>query len=95
MKINLNTAAAAIKVSLNTAAPIAVETHVEGNIVLGYLEYNEGDSALGIDPHFVLTDDVSSDFPILWEGQDVTFRNGWFVFEDVVHGDIQFKFAGY
>lgn len=84
-----------MKINLTTTAPIAVETYVFGNIVLGHLVYNEGDPEFQTPPHFVLVDEVSMDFPILWEGQDVHFHNGWFVFEDATYGDVKFKFAGY
>lgn len=84
-----------MKLKITSTAPVAVETYVEGNIVLGRFEYNEGDPALGVNPHFVLVDEVSNDFPILWEDQEVTIYNGWFIFDDVQFGEVKFKFAGY
>ena len=84
-----------MKLKITSTAPVAVETHVEGNIVLGHFEYNEGDPALGVNPHFVLVDEVSDDFPILWEDQEVIIHNGWFIFDDVQFGEVKFKFTGY
>jgi hypothetical protein len=78
-----------------TNTNIAVETYLNGEIVLARLEYNEGDAALGVNPYFVLVDEKSDDFPILWENQEVTIHKGWFIFEDVQFGEVKFKFAGY
>ena len=82
-----------MKINITTATPIAVETFLNGNIVLGELVPNPGNGEVG--PHFVLVDDESDDYPILWEGQDLTFHKGWFVFEDSAFGEVKFKFAGY
>ena len=78
-----------------TNTTVAVETYLHGEIVLARLEYNEGDAALGVNPHFVLVDEKSDDFPILWEDQEVTLHKGWFLFEDVQFGEVKFKIAGY
>jgi hypothetical protein len=55
-----------MKIQLTSTAPIAVETYVDGNIVLGQFEYHPADE-FGTPPHFILFDEVSTDFPILWE----------------------------
>ena len=78
-----------------TNTTVAVETYLHGEIVLARLEYNEGDAALGVNPHFVLVDEKSDDFPILWEDQEVIIHKGWFIFEDVQFGEVKFKIAGY
>jgi hypothetical protein len=83
-----------MKIQLTSTAPIAVETYVDGDIVLGQFEYHPA-GVLGTPPHFVLVDEVSTDFPILWEHQEITFKDGWFYFEDDMFGDVKFKFAGY
>jgi len=83
-----------MKIQLTSTAPIAVETYVDGNIVLGTFEYHPADE-FGTPPHFILFDEISTDFPILWEHQEITFRDGWFYFQDVQFGDVKFKFAGY
>jgi len=84
-----------MKIQLTSTAPIAVETYVDGiGFVLGKLEYHPADE-FGTPPHFILFDKVSTDFPILWEHQEITFRDGWFYFQDVQFGDVKFKFAGY
>jgi len=83
-----------MKLKLNTTAPIAVETYLNGDIVLGHLEYHPADE-FGTPPHFVLVDEVSDDFPILFENGEVIFNNGWLHFEDVTFGEVKFKFAGY
>ena len=83
-----------MKLKLTSTAPIAVETHLNGDIVLGHLEYHPADE-FGTPPHFVLVDEVSDDFPILFENGEVIFNNGWLHFEDVTFGTVKFKFTGY
>ena len=83
-----------MKLKLISTAPIAVETYVNGDIVLGHLEYHPADE-FGTPAHFVLVDEVSDDFPILFENGEVTFHDGWFNFDDVHFGTAKFKFAGY